>query len=200
MKVQKVQYLLTFPQIRAISLLAHIDGKFLSEEVNDRRLVEYNITIDQNFMLDSLLSQKGFVVKDETQWPSDGDKYYFIDNIGYILDSQWDMIDGTPTEVDISRRNIGNVFKTEEEAKFACERLKICNKLKNLSDDDQVWNCINPHYSIIYDSDHKKVDIGSFYYTKVPHEYWFKSKESAEAALKAIGEDKLKKYVFNIKE
>ncbi len=196
----KVRYLLTFPQIRAISLLVRINGIALSQEINDRRLVEYDITTDQIFMLDSLLGQKGFIIKDKSQWPSNGDKYYYIDDEGYIMDSQWDTIDGTPTEVDISRRNIGNVFKTLEEAKFACERLKVCNKLKSLSDDDQEWNADNEHYQIVYDAIDNTFSAQALYYIKAANEYWFKSEESALAAISTIGEDKLKKYIFNIKE
>ena len=196
----KVQYLLTFPQIRAISLLAHIDGKFLSEEVNDRRLVEYNITIDQNFMLESLLSQKGFVVKDKPQWPSKGDEYYYIDNDGEILRGHWNIINDAPSSLDAYRRDIGNVFKTTEEAEFELEKLKVCNKLKSLSDDDQEWDAAHTHYCIKYDLDFHEFECWSICHYKLPHEYWFKSEESAKAAIKIIGEDKLKKYIFNIKE
>lgn len=196
----KVQYLLTFPQIRAISLLAHIDGIFLSEEVNNRRIVEYDITLDQNFMLDSLLNQRGSIVKDKPQWPSQGDNYYYIDNDGEILKGRWVIINGTPSRLDAHRHDIGNIFKTEEEAEFEKERLKIYNKLKSLSNDDQEWNGDNEHYHIVYDPVNNTFDVQVRYCIKEVNGYWFKSKESAEAAIKVIGEDKLKKYIFNIKE
>ena len=144
----KVQYLLTIPQIRAISLLIHIDGTCMSCYADARRLVEYDITSDQHCMLDSLLSQTGFVINDKPQWPSQGDRYYFIDNDGDILKGQWDIINDSPSCIDSHRRDIGNVFKTLEEAKFACERLKVCNKLKSLSDDDQECNADNKHYQL----------------------------------------------------
>ena len=196
----KVRYLLTFPQIRAISLLAHIDGIFLSEEVDNRRLIEYDITANQKFMLYSLLNQKGFVVKDEPQWPSQGDEYYYINDYSEILVSNWDTIGEEPSYVDSCRRDIGNVFKTVDEAKFERERLKVCNKLKSLSDDDQEWNADNEHYQIVYDAIGNTLDVQVLYYIKAANEYWFKSEESALAAITAIGEDKLKKYVFNVKE
>lgn len=196
----KVQYLLTIPQIRAISLLTHIDGKFMHYDANDRRLIKYDVTEDQKGMLDSLLSQTGFVIKDETQWPSQGDKYYYIDNDSEILTGQWDTINDIPSRVDARRRNIGNIFKTREEAEFEIERLKVLNQLKSLSDDDQKWNQKNSHYHIAYELCFDKLSIWDSSCVKSLHEYYFKSKESAENAIKIIGEDKLKKYVFGVEE
>lgn len=191
----KVQYLLSSQQMHAISSLAHIDGILLPEIVSDKRLVEYDINEDQNFMLDSLLNTKGFIVKDEKQLPSEGDKYYFINSTGGIYSEDWNN-----DLVDKARIDIGNVFKTKKEAEFAYEKLRVLNQLRNLADDDQEWNSIYQHYYIIYDLDHDKLDIWSNYYVMLSPGYWFKSKASAEAAIKTIGEDKLKKYVFNVKE
>jgi len=192
----KVQYLLSSQQMHAISSLAHIDGKNLvSDIVSDKHLVEYDITEDQIFMLDSLLNMKGVIVKDKKSQPSDGDKYYCIEDDGNIFSSIWNN-----DQIDKKRMDIKNVFKTKEEAEFACERLKVLNRLKELSDDDQEWNNINRHYLFAYNTFDDGFDIWSYRNIKVPHEYWFKSKESAGAAIKTIGKDKLKKYVFNVKE
>lgn len=162
--------------------------------------VEYNISTDQILVLDVLLCQKGVIVNEKKQWPSGGDDYYYIDSTGSILHTRWDTINDTPTNVDRGRRDIGNVFKTKEEAEFERERLKVLNQLKSLSDDDQKWDNENVHYYIVYESDYNKLKVWDNRVAKLPHPYWFKSKESAENAIKTIGEDRLKKYVFNIKE
>lgn len=195
----KIQYSLTFSQIHAITLLAHMFGTFLSEDVNDRKLMVYDITADQKSMLDTLFNQEGVVVKDKLQWPSKGDGYYYIDDEGYILYSKWNCPNDDLLYIDINRRNIGNVFKTKEEAQFVSEKLEVLNRLKSLSDDDQKWNNENIHYQIVYTYNHV-FDVWPYIYAQIPHEYWFKSEESAKAAIKTIGEDKLKKYIFNIKE
>lgn len=196
----KVQYLLSYLQIESIRLLSHIDGLVLSGEVNDRQLIEYDISTDKIIMLDALLGQKGVIVKEEKPWPSKGDKYYYINDGGAILFSQWTTMDDIPSWVDIGRRDIGNIFKTEEEARFELERLKVLNELKSLSDDDQEWDNKHRHYTIIYVAYSDKFEVWVNLTVKLPHEYGFKSEESAKAAIKAIGEDRLKKYVFNIKE
>jgi len=152
-------------------------------------------------MLDSLLGQKGYIIKNETQWPSDGDRYYYISAEGDVLFSNWYISkNGAFSHIDSERQDIGNVFKTQEEAKFECEKLKVLNKLKSLSDDDQEWNGDNRHYFIVYDFEANDFYLRSNCSIKMPHEYWFKSKESAENAIKIIGEDKLKKYVFGVEE
>ena len=185
----KVQYLLSFQQMNAISSLAHINGTLLvSDIVSDNCLVEYDITEDQFFMLDSLLNTKGLIVKDEKQWPFEGDKYYCIGDNG---------------KIDKARMDIGIAFKTREEAEFAYERLKVLNQLRNLADDDQEWDTSGQHfhYYIVYDICTNEFNVWFNNHVKsLSPGYWFKSKESAEAAIKTIGEDKLKKYVFNVKE
>lgn len=195
----KVRYLLTVNQIQAIKALTNIPGIILVGEVS-KHVVEYDITSYQVTMLDSLLDQKGTIVNDESQWPSKGDEYYFISEMGGTKQDFWTTVNDTPTIVDISRRNIGNIFKTREEAEFELERLKVLNHLKNLSDDDQEWDGVNQHYHIIYNIDHHEFGVFAYASVKLLQEYWFKSEESAKAAIKTIGEDKLKKYLFNVKE
>lgn len=197
----KVHFLLRGSQIDAIRLLANIDGTILSDRIDGMQLIEYDITTDKIMMLESLLSQQGSIVKEEKKWPSEGDDYYYIDSTGSILHTQWDMINDIPTKVDLGRRDIGNIFKTKEEAEFEKERLKVLNQLKSLSDDDQEWYGVKSHYHIVYDLDCEMFRVWSSNFTKLPcSNIYFKSKESAEAAIKTIGEDRLKKYVFNIKE
>lgn len=196
----KVQYLLTPEQVRAISLLVHIDGTTICENIKDRQLVEYTVPDDLKDMLDTLLNQNGLAFKEKPQWPSQGDPYYYIDNDGEILRGRWEAADNVNSRVDRRRCDIGNIFKTEEEAQFESERLKVLSQLKSLSDDDQKWNQKNLHYHIAYELPFGKLEVWDSSCVKLPNEYYFKSTASAKAAIKTIGEDRLKKYVFGIKE
>lgn len=176
--------------------LDNLLGKYGTIKVNGK--VTYYLEEKQKEAIDALLNKEGIIVEDKKQWPFDGDIYYCLDNDGIIFTSIWNVTDNLPSSVDIDRRDIGNIFKTKEEAEFACERLKVLNQLRNLADDDQGWNSIYQHYYIIYDLDHDKLDIWSNYFVMLSPGYWFKSKESAEAAIKTVGEDKLKKYYFGV--
>lgn len=161
--------------------------------------VEYDIPTDQILALDALLGQKGLVVEDKQPWPSKGDTYYYIDDEGNVSYSKLYCPEDT-SYIDINRRNIGNIFKTKEEAEFERERLKVLNELKSLSDDDQEWDNENTHYYIVYELDSDKLNVWYNRIAKLTHPYWFKSEESAKNAIETIGEDRLKKYVLNIKE
>lgn len=187
----KVQYLLSFPQINAIHTLVGISGT-ISIAPDDVKLVEYDISEEQKSMLDSLLSQNGSI-KEAMPWPSIGDEYFFISDYGCV---KRDTNNGWLK--DNARRTLGNMFKTKEEAEFELERLKVLNQLKSLSDDDQEWNTVNSHYHIIYDVRYHEFNVLPYSSIKLPQAYWFKSKESARAAIETIGEDKLKKYVFPV--
>ena len=196
----KVQYLLRFPQICAIHSMTGISGT-ISITPEDTKIVEYDISEEQKSMLDALLSQKGSVIKEDMLWPSQGNIYYYIDNEGSVLRGHWDvMLNGAPSRVDADRRNIGNIFKTEEETQFEVEKLKVLNQLKSLSDDDQEWDDIILHYHIAYNVRRNEFNVFAYSSVKLSNEYWFKSKESAENAIETIGKDKLKKYIFNVKE
>lgn len=178
--------------------LDNLLGKCGTIKVNGK--VTYYLEEKQKKAIDALINKEGIIDEDKQQWPSDGDKYYCLDDDGIIFSSIWNSICDVVSCVDIGRHEIGNIFKTKEEAEFAYERLKVLNQLKSLSDDDQEWDAANRHYQIVYNMFDDEFNIWAYYRTKVPHDYWFKSKESAEAAIKIIGEDKLKKYVFNAKE
>lgn len=79
--------------------------------------------------------------------PSKGEKYYFGRSAG--VDS-YGLVGGCAVvgdETDNFRNSIGNCFKTQEEAEFAIEQLKVLKELKDFADDnDKEWNCINRHH------------------------------------------------------
>lgn len=55
----------------------------------------------------------------ENPWPQYGDKYYCIDSLGHINDYTYDK-----DHADEVRRELGNFFRTSEEAESARERVK----------------------------------------------------------------------------
>lgn len=134
--------------------------------------------------------------KEKQSWPQMGDKYWYIKFNNTIGCTEWDNM----TE-EFQMLEIGNVFRTQEEAEFKTEQLKVLHELEQLADDDQIDAYKNYHYILIYDFDEFAVKIddivcaGFMYGT-----HYFKSKESAQAAIDKIGEDRLKKYYFCIPE
>jgi hypothetical protein len=125
--------------------------------------------------------------------PEFHDKYYYIDSSGVVCVGYWENYDS-----DKIKYALGNVFKTEEEAKFFVEQLKVLAELKEYADDDKEWNNDNEHWCISYDTDRRSIDNdGCFHYViHTPFNIYFSSKEKVKKAINAIGEERLKKYYF----
>lgn len=136
--------------------------------------------------------------KPKSVWDLEGgDKYYYIDEYGDISDSRIgnDSFEG-------AKFSIGNVFLTEEDAEFAVERLKVIAELKKYAKEinDEGWNIhIGAKYRICYSFVSKRVGVCSDFTIKASGLY-FESKEKAEDVIEEVGEERIKKYYFGVKE
>lgn len=146
-------------------------------------------------LVNSVKDIVGGIVKDyEKIWPKKGDTYWYITDTGCVCHDIY-----YAAYSDDVRKELGNFFKTKQEAMDMLEYLKVLHELKELADDDQVWDDMTPHYTPLYDASNNKIIINcaaSF----INGAYYFKSKESAQAAIDKIGEERLEKYYFNIEE
>ena len=131
-------------------------------------------------------------VKEEQEFPQDGDGYWYIDDYGYILNEKWDGLD-----FEEFRLEIGNVFKTKEQAEFAAEKLKVEAELRKYStpfkeDDDNCFIQINSsHNNIVVDSEEGYQTQGTIY---------FESKEEVQQAIASVGRNRIKKYIFGVED
>lgn len=70
---------------------------------------------------------------DLSRWiPKKGQVYYFLFDDGSIESVLWRDQDN-----DHLRYDIGNVFRTYDEAQFAADQRRVYTQLRDLSDDDQ---------------------------------------------------------------
>jgi hypothetical protein len=130
-------------------------------------------------------------------WPQTGDTYYCVYGDGDIGFSTFDDM----YETDCDRRSFGNVFKTKKEAEFKKEQLKVFHELEQLADNDQPWDNTQLHYAIYYDNKRDIIMFECWFNNQyLPNTYYFKSRESVQAAINKIGKDRLKKYYFCIPE
>lgn len=133
----------------------------------------------------------------ETSFPQCGNLYYYILSDGEVT---YDTYYGT--KINIARQSMGNCFKTQEEAKFEVERLKILQEMKKFAEPETyAWNNMNAHYTFVYNTSISKKDCLEIqgYYTFKVGSIHFKSREDAEACIEAVGEDRIKKYYLGIK-
>ena len=130
-----------------------------------------------------------------------GDIYFFLTASGIVLGTIMTAI-WRNDDNDHIRLHFGNVFLTEEDAKFASERLKVIAELKKYAKEfsDEEWR----------NKDLRKYFIGfeykfggfSCYIANLRRgsEIYFESIQKANEAIEAVGKDRVKKYYLGVKE
>lgn len=131
--------------------------------------------------------------------PSAGELYYYINSKG---DIKFSYYNNRSTKDKRRICNIGNYFKTDEEAKHMLEKIKIINQLKELSNIKFNDDCNKEHYVISYNNESKKIicDVHHLFIRELPFNIFFATKEDCLNAIKKIGEDRIKKYYFDIED
>ena len=132
-------------------------------------------------------------VKEEQEFPRVGDIFYSISEIGNIESGM--IWGGYP--VDMDRMSIGNVFKTEDEAEFELEKLKVEAELRKLSDS---WDLENTQYSFSFNWENGEFEIEYPDYNQYPNSYYFYSINSLELAIETIGKERIKKNLFGVED
>lgn len=117
-------------------------------------------------------------------------KYYIVLYNGCSVETYW-----AGCTNDNDEYAIGNIFKTKAEAKFAAERMRVLAEMREWAGnwDDGV--------AIKYDGTNKMISttfISPRQYTF--GEMRFATKADAEGCIKAVGEDRIKKYYFMVPE
>ena len=132
--------------------------------------------------------------EDYRPWkPEVGDTYYFIASQGDAYLHNWDDDYG-----DKGAYAIGNVFRTDEDAKFALEKLKVIHELKQFAEPkERAWNGKNEHVFIEWDFTLDKIDI---YHNRTVKRnlIYFESIDMAEKAIAAVGKERIKKYYLEV--
>ena len=133
--------------------------------------------------------------------PKKGDKYYYIGSAGSIFnyDCREDIL-------DVAHRNIGNYFKTEEDAKHMVEKFKVIRELQKFANENNEekidWKNFNQcKYKIFYDAEDEDLYVDySIQCESEPFNIYFTSFKIAKRAIEAVGEDRIKKYYFNVED
>lgn len=146
-------------------------------------------------------------VVEEPKWkPREGELYFYINSNGEIEYRYYKN-----RNINDKRRicNIGNYFKTDEEAEHMVEKLKVIKELQDFAienrDEEISWEEDDEYnrykYSIYFDYRLESIRVN---WTTVAHDspfnLYFTSLEIAKEAIKKIGEDRIKKYYFDIED
>ena len=126
-----------------------------------------------------------------------GDEYWYITLLGYVEEVSYQSDDE-----DINIIKAGNAFLTKEEAEFEVERRKCEAIMLKYGTRDMVslGDKYTKKYYIQYDYDVTQIMIFKHYSLGIQGSINFKTEELAQKAIDECGEERLKKYVFNVKE
>ena len=126
-----------------------------------------------------------------------GDEYYYIDFCGCVIITSYDGYD-----MDKRMIEFGNAFLTEEEANHEAERRKCesillkygTRYMMSLGDGNKSKYCIYLNNFL------NKIVVSDNYCIQSQGSIYFESKELAQKAIDEVTEERLKKYIFNVKE
>ncbi len=119
--------------------------------------------------------------------PVFNETYYLISRDASILSFNWDC-----GSIDTGLFAAANVYKSEDDAKFAAERWKVLAEIREWAGTwDDLWklSCDGYRVQVVRDL-LKDITYG---------EMRFATREDAENCIKAVGEDRLKTYYFRIR-
>lgn len=164
------------------------------------RVIVLNITVEDTLADDwEIVEDKD---KKECWKPQISEKYYYIS--AYKGGAKCAINAGD--YIDSFNFSVGNFFKTKEEAEHMIEKLKIINELQKFAYENNEkeidWNNFSQNkFYLIYDSEVNNILVDYFSCTRTnSFNIYFTSFEIAKKAIKTIGEDRIKKYYFDVEE
>lgn len=132
------------------------------------------------------------LVKKEQDFPQDGDEYYVLTGTCSVVPYVW-----VDDNIDFKSQAIGNIFRTKEQAEFAVEKLKVEAELRKLS---VSWDLEKTQYTFSFNWEAVEFEIEYPDYNQYPGSYYFDSFDSLQQALETVGEGRIKKYIFEVKQ
>lgn len=128
----------------------------------------------------------------------DGDEYYYIDTCGNVINTTYCITSLTDKKII----ELGKAFLTKEEAKHEIERRKCESILLKYGTRNfmSLGDKYTKRYYIGYDYNANKIEYYFRYFLGLQGTIYFESEELAQKAADEVGEDRLKKYIFNVKE
>lgn len=164
------------------------------------KLIASNITVENALVDDWEIVGEREVVEEPKWKPREGELYFYVNSNGEIEYRYYKN-----RNINDKRRicNIGNFFKTDEEADHMVEKLKVIRELQDLSNIKFNMSNFknNKIYFISYEfTENRIVPLFNNISRSIPFNVYFSTKEDCEEAITKIGKDRIKKYYFDIED
>ena len=120
------------------------------------------------------------------------ENYWYINSVGHVSLKFWGN-----TSLEHKMYEIGNVFKTKEEAEFEAEKRKVLHELKQLGRefilDHDNW--------FFYLKGNQEIDCTVYQNIRFLHgSLYFDTEGELWEAINTVGLQRIKKYLFGIEE
>lgn len=126
-----------------------------------------------------------------------GDEYCLFGCYGDVTTCIW-----SADSYDINARNMNNAFLTRAEAEFEVERRKVeaeMLKYGGTRDMMSLGDAEENKFIIAYDNGNaREIVVDLFHTLNYQGSIYFKTAKDARDAIDKIGEDRIKKYIFNV--
>lgn len=156
----------------------------------------------QETIANTLADDWEIVEEKKKYWtPKEKEKYFYIEDCMGVSDDR-----NVQAPIDYCRFNIGNFFKTKIEAEHILEKLKVIHELQKFAYENNEgeidWKNFNQcKYYLVYDTKDEDLYVDYTAYCKrEPFNIYFTSSKIAKKAIEAVGEDRIKKYYFNVED
>ena len=131
-------------------------------------------------------------VKSEQEFPQSGERYWYSNGGGMVNSCFWKS-----EQFDLNRYRIGNMFKAEKEAEFAVEKLKVEAELRKFS---RPFMDGEKNNHITYRPSFDELSVSASFGYQDQGIIYFESTTIANEAIDAIGENRIKKYIFGLED
>lgn len=131
--------------------------------------------------------------QDVRKYPKQGSTVYILSATGEVAKLVWAGLD-----YDLKLWNFGNVFFTEKEAEFAREKKIVEVELQRYAEEHND-PCFRERYYILFDKQKEMLRIECYATSNKPQgAVLFTTEEVSKDAIKAVGEDRILKYIFGV--
>lgn len=152
----------------------------------------YDVSYDGEVLIKKESYLEPYVEKPKSVWDLKEGDYCAIANInGEASEIHWDE-----SAIEKDWRDFGNCFLTKEEAEFEVERRKIETEMLRLGG-RRKFNRGKDNYFIMY-TRIEGLDYVNYHSMHEQGVIYFDSELDAINAVKTIGKDRIKKYIFGV--
>src|SRR5699024_5983205 len=131
-------------------------------------------------------------IKREQAFPREDDEYWYANENGEVFRDEWGDFG-----YEKSMLTIGNVFQTENEAEFAVGNLKVEAELRKFS---RPFADGEENNHIKYRPSFDELSVLTSFSYQDQGVFYFESSEEAKQAIEAVGEERIKKYIFGVED